>query len=145
MRNPSDAAKQHLKQLGIVCSAIITGVVIFGFVVWYLRGTGGFTPTEGISPFLPSLFNLAALLALVISFLLPHFLPPPPSEAAEEDRLARHRRDTILGFALREGAAFIALVGVLVTGQAAGGFAMAGLAVVAMIFAWPRLNQLQEP
>jgi hypothetical protein len=144
MLNPSDAARQHLKQLGIICFAIITGVVIFWCVVWYLLGTGAFTPPEGLSPFLASFFNLAALLALVVSFLLPRLFSPPPPGAPEEDLLARHKRDTILGFAVREGAAFIALFGVLLTGQAAGGFAMAGLAIVAMAFAWPRMAQLQE-
>jgi hypothetical protein len=145
MRKPSEAAKQHLRQLGIICFAILTGVVIFWGVVWYLLGSGGFAPLQGLPPFLAALCNLAALLALVISFLLPRLLAPPPSGAPEEDRLARHRRDTILGFALREGGAFIALVGVLLTGQAVGGFAMAGLAIVAMVFAWPRMDQLQGP
>jgi hypothetical protein len=48
-----------------------------------------------------------------------------------------------VGFALREGAALIALVGVLLTGQQAGGFAMVGLVLVAMFFAWPRVDQIR--
>lgn len=144
MRNPSEAVEQHLKQLGIICLAIASGVVIFGGVVWYLLNSGGFTPAEGLPGYLATLFNLAALVALLKAHFLPRLFPPPPSGAPEESRLAWHKRNTILGFAIREGAAFIALVGVLMTGQQAGGFTIAGLAIVAMAFAWPRLDQFQD-
>jgi len=96
MRNPSEAVEQQLKQLSIICFAIVSGVVIFGGVVWYLLNSGGFTPPEGLPTYLATLFNL------------------------------------------------VALVGVLLTGQQAGGFAMAGLAVVTMAFSWPRGDQLQS-
>ena len=42
MRNPSEAVEQHLRQMGIICFAIVSGVVIFWGVVWYLLGSGGF-------------------------------------------------------------------------------------------------------
>jgi hypothetical protein len=144
MRNPSEAVEQHLKQLGIISFAIVSGVVIFGGVVWYLLNSGGFTPPDGLPTYLATLFNLMALVALVKAHFLPRLFSAPPPEAPEESRLAWHKRKTILGFAIREGAAFIALVGVLLTGQQAGGFAMAGLAVVTMVFAWPRGDQLQR-
>jgi len=144
MRNPSEAVEQQLKQLSIICFAIVSGVVIFGGVVWYLLNSGGFTPPEGLPTYLATLFNLVALVALVKAHFLPRFFSAPPSDAPEESLLAWHKRNTILGFAIREGAAFIALVGVLLTGQQAGGFAMAGLAVVTMAFSWPRGDQLQS-
>jgi hypothetical protein len=144
MRNPSVAAEQHLRQLGIICFAIVVGVVIFGGVVWYLLGAGLFTPLEGLPSYLGTVFNLTALVILGKAHLLPRLSPPPSSpEAPEEAWLSWHKRNTIIGFALREGAAFLALVGVLLTGQQAAGFAVAGLAIVAMVFAWPRADQLE--
>ena len=144
MRNPSEAVEQHLKQLNIFCFAILSGVVIFGGVVWFLLNGGGFTPPDGIPTYFATLFNLVALAALLKAFFLPRLFPPPAPGAPEESRLDWHRKDTLLGFALREGGAFIALVGVLLTGRISGGFAVAGLAILAMAFAWPRVDQLQD-
>ncbi len=145
MRNPSEAVKHHLRRLGVICFAIMAGVVIFGGVVWYLLNSGGFSPPEGLPSYLATVFNLVALVAIVKAFLLPRFFQPPPSapQAPEEAWLAWHKRTTIVGFALREGAGLIALVGVLLTGQQGVGFAMAGLAVLSMILAWPRAEQLE--
>jgi hypothetical protein len=143
MRNPSAAVEQHLRKMGLVCSAILSGVVVFSAVVWYLVNRGGFTSPEGLPNYLATLFNLVAFVALLKAHFLPRLFPPPPAGASEEALLTRHGRNTILGFALREGAGFIALVGVLLTGRQAGGFALAGLAIIAMVFAWPRLDQLE--
>jgi len=123
---------------------MMTGVALFGGIVWYLVNGGGFTPPEGMPGYLPILFNVVALVAIVKAQFLPRLFSPPPKDASEGSFLAWHQRTTIIGFALREGAGFIALVGVLLTGQQAGGFAMAGLAIVAMAFAWPRAEQLQN-
>jgi hypothetical protein len=144
MRNPSEAVREHLRKLGMICFAILTGVVIFGGVVWYLLDSGAFSPLEGLPPYFATLFNLVAMVAILKAHFLPRFFQRPPlaPEAPEEAWLAWHNKTTIVGFALREGAAFIALVGVLLTGRQTGGFAMAGLAVLSMIMAWPRADQL---
>ncbi len=144
MQRPSEAVEQHLKRISIICVGIMAGVVIFGGVVWYLLNSGLFTPPEGLPSYLATLFNLVALVAIVKAHFVPRLFPAPPFDASEESRLGWHNRNTLLGFALREGGAAIALVGVLLTGQQAGGFAMAGLAIVAMVFAWPRLDQIQD-
>ncbi len=145
MRNPSEAVQQHLRRLGVICFAILMGVVIFGGVVWYLLESGSFSPPGNLPPYLATVFNLVALVAILKAYLLPRFFQRPPEapEAPEEAWLAWHNRTTIVGFALREGAALVALVGVLVTGQRIGGFAMAGLAVLSMILAWPRSEHLE--
>jgi hypothetical protein len=85
------------------------------------------------------------LVVLVKALLLPRLFSAPSRGAPEADLLAWHKRNTILGFALREGAAFVALVGVLLTGRMAGGFAVAALALLSMAFAWPRKEQLDQP
>jgi hypothetical protein len=128
--------------MGIICAALLTGVVGFGVVVWYLLNSGGFTPLEGMPSYLGLLFNAVALVAIVKAQFLPRIFPRPSQEAPEGELLAWHSRTTIVGNALREGGAFMALVGVLLTGQQGGGFAVAGLAVLAMIVGWPRAEQL---
>ncbi len=139
MRNTSEAMKQHVKQFGIICFAIMSGVIIFSGVVWYLVNQGGFTPSEGLPAYLATVLNLVALVVvLVVHYSSLGLCPPPPEVHRRKPYLAWHRRNTILGFALREGGAFIALVGVLLTGEQVGGFAMAGLALLSMVLAWPR-------
>lgn len=139
----SEAVGQHIRQLGIICVAIVSGVAIFGGVVWVLLTGGGYTPSDGIPDYLGLILNLTGLAFLAKAQLLPRFRPPPPPSAPEADRIAWHRLTTILAFALREGAAFLGLVGALLTGRMAGGFAVAGLAILSMIFAWPRPEQVQ--
>ena len=65
MRMPTEAVQRHLRQLGIICAAMMMGVALFGGVVWYLVNGGGFTPPEGMPGYLPTLFNVVALLAVV--------------------------------------------------------------------------------
>lgn len=144
MRYLSEAVKQHLKQLNIICFAIVAGVLIFAGVVWFLVTGGGFTPLEGLPPYLATVLNLVGLVFLGKAYLLPRLSPPPAPGAPEEARIAWHKRNTILGFALREGGAFVPLVGVLLTGRMAGGYAVAGLAILAMVFGWPRADQVTE-
>jgi hypothetical protein len=145
MRNPSQEVQGHLRKLSIICFAILMGVVTFGAVVWYLLASGRFSPLEGLPPYFATLFNLVALVVILKAYLLPRFFQRPPQDpdASEEAWLAWHNTTTILGFALREGAAFIALIGVLLTGQQTGGFAIAGLALLSMVLAWPRADQLE--
>ncbi len=142
MRNPSKAVTAHFRLLNLLCLAILGGVVIFAGVVWFLLSTGTYTPPEGIPAYLGSLLNLVALVALLKAHFLPRFFRPPPRGAPEEGFLAWHRLVTLIAFALREGGAFAALVGALLTGRPAGGMAVAGLAIVAMVLAWPREDQL---
>jgi hypothetical protein len=66
------------------------------------------------------------------------------TRSEEQSRLAWHTQTTVIAFALREGAAIIVLGGVLLTGQQVGGFAVVGLALMAMILGWPRQSQLQR-
>ena len=144
MRNPSVEVQDHLRKLSIICFAILMGVLIFGGVVWYLLKSGTFSPLEDLPPYFATLFNLVALVAILKAHFLPRFFqrPPQAAEAPKEAWLAWHHKTTIVGFALREGAAFVALVGVLLTGQQTAGFALAALAGLSMIMAWPRAEQL---
>jgi hypothetical protein len=117
-------------------------VVVFGGVVWYLLGATVYKPSEGIPPSLATLLSSLALTLLLAAHLLPRFLKPPSRGEPEESLLAWHQQTTIIGFALREGAALLALVGALVTGRMVGGAAVAALTLVTMVLAWPREEQI---
>jgi hypothetical protein len=142
MRQPSHAMAQHLGRLKILCGAILAGVVIFAAVVWYLLRSGAFTPSEGLPSYLATILSLVGLLLIVSAHFLPRFFRRPPEDAPVEAHLGRHGQVTLVTFALREGGAFVALVGALVTGELTGGIAVASLAVVTMLLAWPREEQI---
>lgn len=142
---PSEAQKAHLTQLSIICSAILTGVAIFAGVVVYLLRTGSMPPKDMDLPsWMGTLFHVVALVALIKAQLLPHLFGRPSRDAPEEAHLAWHRRTVIVGFALREAAALMALVGLMLTGQVAGATFMVGLAILTMVLAWPRGAHLQS-
>lgn len=137
----SDAVHHHLRQLTIICFAILSGVIVFSGVVWYILSNGSPPPEDlDLPPLKGTLFNVVALGK---ASLLPRLMPPPNPGASDEDVLAWHKRNTILGFALREGGAIIALVGAMLTGRLAGTAAVVGLAVLTMVLAWPRQEQLE--
>ena len=142
MRPNTPALAEHLRLLTILGLAIVSGVVLFGGVVWYLVNVGGFSGSTEFPAYAPLLANVLALAIILKAQFLSRFFRPPDHGASEETVLAWHKRNTIVGFALREGAAFVALVAVLLTGQQVGGFAVAILAVVSMLLAWPRAEQL---
>jgi hypothetical protein len=140
----SEAVKRHLMQLSTICAAIVGGVAIFAGVVWYLLSTSTMPPQDLDFPsWMGTLLNVAALVALLKAQFLPRLFGTPGSGAPEGAWLAWHKKTTIVGFALREAAAFIALVGAMLTGQLVGAVFMVGLAFLAMVLAWPREAQLR--
>lgn len=140
----SDAVQRHLRQLTIICFAILSGVILFSAVVWYLLNNGSLPPEDlDLPPWMGTLFNVVALVALGKAYLLPRLLPAPGPGASDQEVLGWHKRTTVLGFALREGGAFVALVGAMLTGRLAGTAAVVGLAVLTMVLAWPRQEQLR--
>ncbi len=140
---PSEAVQAQVRQLSFFCGAIFAGVGIFAAVVWYLLSSGVMPPQDlDLPPWLGTLLNATALVALVKAQFLPRILSKPGAGAGEEMLLAWHKRTTLVGFALREAAAFIALVGAMLTGQMAGAAMVVGLALFAMILAWPTSDRM---
>lgn len=139
----SEETRAHLQQLSIVCLAILSGVLVFAGVTWYLLSSGRLPP-DGLtlSPWIGTTFNVLALVLLAKAHLLPRLFSPPAAGMPEGVRLSWHKRNTILGFALREAAALIALVGAMLTGQLTGATLLVGLVILTMILAWPREGQL---
>ena len=140
---PSQRLRAHRTQLNVFCGAIVGGVVIFAGVVWFLLRTGAMPPQDLELPtWMSPLFNVVALVALLKAQLLPRLFGTPPPGAPEGDWLAWQRRTTMVGFALRDAAALIALVGAVLTGRWVGALFMVGLAILAMVLTWPREAQL---
>ena len=141
----NDDLAAHLRQLRVICLAIPSGVVIFAGVVWYLLSSGSFEPPmAGEDTYLGNLLNLIGLSTLVIAHFVPVLMKAPGRGASYDDVMNWHRISTIVSFAVREAAAFMALVGGLLTGRLGWAFAVAGLAIVTMVLAWPRAGQLER-
>jgi hypothetical protein len=140
---PSEGVRNHLKLMNILSFAILSGILIFAGVVWFLLRSGELPPTNiEIPPWVGLLFDAAALVALLTAHFLPWIFGKPERGAPEEAVLAWHRKTVIVGSAFREAAAFIALVGAMLTGGLTGAVTMVGLAVFTMVLAWPRERQL---
>jgi hypothetical protein len=140
----SEAVQAHLRQLTLICFALLSGVLIFSGVVWFLLASGNAPPEDlDLSPWVGTLLNGIALVALVRAHFPPKHLRAPSRDASEEDLIAWHKQTTLIGFSLREGAALFALVGAQLTGKVVGAIAIVGWAIIAMILSWPRAEQLQ--
>ena len=75
MRRQSEAVEQHLRQMGIVCFAILMGTVLFGGVVWYLVNQAGYSPSQEFPSYLVLGANLLALVVILKAQFLHRFFP----------------------------------------------------------------------
>lgn len=141
--SPLDGARQHLRTLNIICGAILGGIVLFAVVTYVLLTTGTFSSSPAATGTVGLILNLAALSVLVLAHFLPRNLPGPGKDAADAEVLLWHRKTVIVATALREGAALMALVGVLLTGSWWPGIGIVGLAALSILFGWPREAQLE--
>jgi hypothetical protein len=140
-----EPVQAHLRQLTLICFAFLSGVLIFSGVVWFLLTSGNAPPEDlDLAPWAGTIFNGIALVALVMSYFPSKHLRAPGRDASDEDLIAWHRQTTLIGFSLREGAALFALVGAQLTGKVLAAIAIVGWAIIAMILAWPRAEQLKR-
>jgi hypothetical protein len=140
----SPERKQHLRTLNIICAAIVSGIVALGVVVYVLLRSGTLGPDPSVSDLTGMVINLMALAVLVVAQFLPRQLPRPGAGASGAEVFAWHKKTIIIATALREGAAFLALVGILLTGSWSPGIGVVVLAVLLILLGWPRETQLQE-
>jgi hypothetical protein len=78
MRRQSEAVEQHLRQMGIVCFAILMGTVL----------VAGYSPSQEFPSYLVLGANLLALVVILKAQFLHRFFPGPGPQAPEEAVLA---------------------------------------------------------
>lgn len=64
MRVQSKAVEEHLRMVNIIGLAILSGVLVFGGVVWYLVNVGGFEPSVQLPAYLALGANVLALVRI---------------------------------------------------------------------------------
>ncbi len=84
------------------------------------------------------------LLSLVAAPLLESAMRKAPSGADPAEAVGRFTHGVIVGMALREGAALLAIVVALLTGDLAWGLGLAAVVVLAMLLALPRERKLED-
>lgn len=142
--SPSSEVHQHFRNLHLICGALLSGVVLYGVVVFVLLRSGTMGSVEQVPSSVGPILNLIALGVLVVAHFLPRNLPRPARDAPLGEALAWHKRTILIATALREGAAFLALVGVLLTGSWAPGIGVVGLAILTILLGWPKEAQIEE-
>jgi F0F1-type ATP synthase membrane subunit c/vacuolar-type H+-ATPase subunit K len=132
---PDEKDREALRTLRLVCVALMAGVVVLGVVVAaLLLGGRLLLPVTGGY----------ALLSLVAAPLLESALRRVPAGADRAQAMGRFSTAVIVGMALREGAALLAVVAALLTGDLAWGLGLATVVLLAMALALPTDRKLQD-
>jgi hypothetical protein len=143
----SDPVGEQLRFLNVVCAAMVASVAVYAVVAWFL-GSG----SAVAGPELPSAFGwFGVVVAVALLVAAPivqrrNLLGTARGQRPEESTIAAlesFRLGTLLAFILREGAAIVGLMLTLLTGEPTWCYALGALAIVAMIWGWPRREDLQ--
>jgi F0F1-type ATP synthase membrane subunit c/vacuolar-type H+-ATPase subunit K len=141
---PDEKDREALRTLRLVCVALMAGVVVLGVVVAALL-LGGLEPlAPGLEGLLLPVTGGYALLSLVAAPLLESALRRVPAGADRAQAMGRFSTAVIVGMALREGAALLAVVAALLTGDLAWGLGLATVVLLAMALALPTDRKLQD-
>jgi hypothetical protein len=85
-----------------------------------------------------------ALLMLISAPRVGTMIGPTGADEGAEAILSKHRMSVVVTFALREGAAFLALVMGLLSGEMTLGIGIAALAVLTMAVGWPKQGDVAD-
>ena len=144
-------AEEALRFLNVVCTGMVASVVALAAVAWFVAAGPGALGQVG--PPLPQvLVYLGAAVGVALLFAAPvvhrKMLERGTLAVRSAERtdtvLENFRLATLLAFLLREGAAIVGLMLTLLTNEPGWCYALGALAVVAMIWGWPRPEQLSE-
>jgi len=135
----------RFRQLHILCGAILAGLVLVNAVLIVLLKSGSIVPAP-LPPTIPIILFMIGLALLVAS---------PPVKGAVFKRIgaegfggdtdkifAAYQTSNIIAFALREAGGLIGFILSLLTANVWWSWGLGGAAVIAMIFDWPKREQL---
>jgi len=136
----------HLKATRLLVMAMVTGVTIFGVLVWALYETGVIAPARGLQKTRYFLPWLAGGLSIVLGWIAITGYQKKLTELkntarALHDRLNQHRIALIRYMALCEGAALFSIVCYFLTGHGLLPV-LALLMITVMISKWPTREKL---
>lgn len=134
-----------LRRLQILCFAILMGVVMVNVVLVILLAAGDLQP-KAVPSNLPVLLFAIGLALLVSSGAVKRAVFKRADAEGFDGDLGKvfsaYQTATILAFALREAGGLIGFILALLTGNPWWSWGLGGAAVIAMIFDWPKREQL---
>jgi len=141
--------EEALRFVNVVCAAMVTSVVVLAAVAWFVASGPGAFGIVG-PPLPPALVYAGAAVGVALLVAAPIVHRKMLERAAVSLRssertdttLESFRLATMLAFLLREGAAIVGLMLTLLTNEPGWCYALGALALVAMIWGWPRREQL---
>ncbi len=139
---------EAVRFLNVVCIGMVISVGFLAVVAWFVASGPGAAGQVG--PPLPRalvFIGLGVGVGLLFVAPLAHrkMLERSGSLRADErtdTALESYRLATLLAFILREGAAIVGLMLTLLTNEPMWCYVLAALAIVAMIWGWPRQEQV---
>jgi hypothetical protein len=148
---PQSRIDEALRFLNVVCVALLLSVGVFAMVAWFVASGPG--ASEQVGPPVPDALAYAGVLVGIGLLVAAPFVQRKILERAAvtvraDERtvtaLESYRLATLLAFILREGAAIVGLMLALLTGEGMWCYVLSAMALVAMIWGWPRQEQLAQ-
>jgi hypothetical protein len=147
--NAEARVDEALRFLNIVCMALVVSVAVLAAVAWFVaNGPGAMGLVGPPLPAAVAYFGVAVGVALLVAAPLVHRRMLDRTNASQraderlDGALESFRLATLLAFILREGAAVVGLMVTVLTNEPMWCYILAALALVAMISAWPRREQV---
>jgi len=136
---------ERFRRLQILCFAILTSVVMVNVVLTILLISGDLQP-KPVPPNLPIILFAVGLALLVSSGAVKRAVYKRADAEGFDGDLGKvfnaYQTASIIAFALREAGALLGFILALLTGNPWWSWGLGGAAVIAMIFDWPKREQL---
>lgn len=135
----------RFRRLQILCFAILMAVVMVNVVLVILLASGNLDP-KPLSPNVPiALFAIGLALLVSSGAVKRAVYKRADAEGFDGDPgrfFNAYQTATIIAFALREAGGLIGFILSLLTGNPWWSWGLGGAAVIAMVFDWPKREQL---
>jgi hypothetical protein len=135
----------RFRQLQILCGALLAGVVLLNVVLTVLLAAGALRPVPLPRPALIALFAVGVVLLVASPAAKGAAFKRIGAEGfgADTDRIfAAYRTSSLIAFALREAGGCVGFLLSMLTADPWWSWSLGAAAVIAMIFDWPKREQL---